>query len=69
MGYKQVNMSLSSGGNLSCSEIFHAVLCNWDNGQGSAQQVNPLPQRQFYLQSAKRAIVGANTAPVTDDIS
>ena len=43
---------ISSGGNLSCSEIFHAVLCNWDNGQGSAQKVNTY-SRQFCLHSGK----------------
>ena len=30
---------VSSGGNLRCTQIFHAVLCNWDGGNGGAQQV------------------------------
>ena len=30
----------SSGGNLNCKLIFHAVLCEWDRGKGLSQQVN-----------------------------
>ena len=38
-GLQDGEHATSTGGNLKCKEIFHAVLCGWNGDQGNAQQV------------------------------
>ena len=40
---------ISSGGNLPCQCIFHAVLCQWDNNQGTAGQVSTVHKMRLLL--------------------
>ena len=38
-GLKAGQMVSSSGGNLACKKIYHTFMCDWDHGQGAAEQV------------------------------